>query len=707
MDRIRYPSPPPTITIKGSPPRETTAMAPARFAIPLLIAISISARGQVVPTDAAGDPLPPGAVARIGTLRFLPRGFLHQVFFTSDGSTVIGRGGDNVIDFWDAETGKPVGEFRDPDLMNFWIDQSPDGKFLALYGHDRRGLPAPDTALRLYDLASRKVLWTSVDDEIYVPGNFRVRFSPDGKKLITGSANDVRVWDAATGKELVRHKARIEYPGFAFSADGKTLAFGDGNTGMSVWAWESTDPPRQLPLGVRSYFNALAFSADGKTIYASSSAPVAMAYDIATGKYLGGVDESLARWRAVSPDGKTLAIADFDKAKQQGSVVLREVGKDKEIGRLPSGPHMIGSACWSKDGRRLAGATAYRAWVWDVKTGKAFGPDVPRHEGLLTSLALASDGRLLTASEDGTVRAWDSTTGKQLLTLTPAKRPWAGVVLSPDGDLLAGSNEPNAVRVWDAKTGREVYKLAWGTGRTGGVLKVRFTADGQTLLTYGHDFYLRAFDTLTGKLKVERKFRPAVFGPETDDERVQFQNFYLSDHVVDLTPDGGTLVIGAGKDVSVYAADTGKERFKFEGDPRHVTTVVLSPDGKRLAVSGYGPAPTPAAAVAMMGRVTPVQVTVWDLEKAQRLAQVPVPAGVSGWPVVAFSPDGKQLVTGSGDEVLRFWDAGTGRPVGQIELPRPATRVAFGGDKRLAVGFTDPTVVVYDLAKAMQPAKKE
>src|SRR5688572_490974 len=233
-------------------------MSPSRLAALLLAVLPVAGRGQAVPTDLAGDPLPPGAVARIGSVRFLPRPYLQQVFFTPDGSAVIGRGGDNVIDFWDAGTGKPVGELRDPDLMNFWIDQSPDGKLLALYGHDRRGLPAPDSALRLYDLATRKVLWTSVDDEIYVSGNFRVHFSPDGKKLITGSALDLRVWDASTGKELVRHKVRVGSAGLAFSPDGRTVAFQTENTGLAVWAWEGADPPRTLPTDVRSYFSGLA-----------------------------------------------------------------------------------------------------------------------------------------------------------------------------------------------------------------------------------------------------------------------------------------------------------------------------------------------------------------------------------------------------------------------------------------------------------------
>src|SRR5262245_49503608 len=170
-------------------------MSPSRIAVALFVVslVPASARAQAVPTDAAGDPLPPGAVARIGTVRFLPRPYLQQVFFTADGKTVLGRGGGDVIDFWAAETGKPVGELRDSDLMNVWADQSPDGKLLALYGHDRRGRPAPDTTLRLYDLATRKRLWESTDDQVYRPGNHRILFSRDGMKLITGDGLDVRV----------------------------------------------------------------------------------------------------------------------------------------------------------------------------------------------------------------------------------------------------------------------------------------------------------------------------------------------------------------------------------------------------------------------------------------------------------------------------------------------------------------------------------
>ena len=682
-------------------------MSPSRLAALLLAVLPAAVWGQAVPTDLAGDPLPPGAVARIGSVRLLPRPYLQQVFFTPDGSAVIGRGGDNVIDFWDAGTGRPIGELRDPDLMNFWVDLSPDGKRLALYGHDRRGQPAPDTTLRLYDLATRKVLWESVIDDVYHFGYHRVVFSRDGKKLIAGSAVDVRVWDAASGKELARQNVRLGHTGLVLSPDGKTVAFGEGNAGLYLWDWESGGPPRKVPLVSRPYFHYLAFSPDGKTVYASDGQGQAHGYDVATGAPTGQADESVVRWRRVSPDGKTVAVADHDRAKNQGSVVLREAASGKEVGRLSSGSLVISDGRWSPDGTRIAGTTAYRAWVWDVKTGKALGSDVPAHTAALHSLAFASDGRLVTSGQDATVRTWDSATGRERLRFNVDHPMGMDMTLSPDGDLVAGSPEPNAVRVWEAKTGREVFKLAWGTGRYGGVFRVRFAADGQTLLTYGHDFRLRVFDTLTGKLKSERKIRPAALGPETDDDERQAWEFKMTHRTVDVSADGGTLVIGTGKEVAVYATDTGKERFKFEADPRHVDTLVLSPDGKRLATAGYGPPPPPALAAAMIGRNTPFHVVTWDLARTGPLARPPVPASAGSYRLVAFTPDGKRLVTGSGDDLLRFWDAATGAAVGVIELPRPASRVAFGGDRRLAVGFADPTVLVYELAAALKPAPKE
>jgi WD40 repeat protein len=156
-------------------------------------------------TDIAGDPLPDGAISRIGTIRYRVRGWHQQVFFSADGDTVIAKGEESVLKLFDVETGKILAEIKVHDLTNWSADLSPDGKFLAVFGADRRGKPAPDTTFRLYDPKTRKPVWEKVDSEASPKGQPQVQFTGDGKRLVTLS-QDVRVWDAKSGDELIRQK---------------------------------------------------------------------------------------------------------------------------------------------------------------------------------------------------------------------------------------------------------------------------------------------------------------------------------------------------------------------------------------------------------------------------------------------------------------------------------------------------------------------
>jgi WD40 repeat protein len=134
----------------------------------------------------------------------------------------------------------------------------------------------------------------------------------------------------------------------------------------------------------------------------------------------------------------------------------------------------------------------------------------------------------------------------------------------------------------------------------------------------------------------------------------------------------------------VWDAKTGKEVFKLQW--------TLNRTGSRV------------------GMIVPPRthyfVGVWDLTQARRLARIRI-QGTSFYNVLAFTPDGKRLVTGSGDERLQFWDPATGDPVGEIEVPRVVRRVTFTPDgKLMAVTFFDPTILVYVVEKAMKPAKE-
>src|SRR5262249_51295195 len=135
-------------------------------------------------TDAFGEPLPAGAVARFGTFRLRNR--IDWVVFSPDGKT-LAADGTSGIRLWDAATGKPLPQFRDhPDPLRH-VAFSPDGKTVASWGKDR--------TIRLWDLVTGKALGQlgGRQDQEEV-----LAFAPDGKILVSES------WDPADTNHTLR-----------------------------------------------------------------------------------------------------------------------------------------------------------------------------------------------------------------------------------------------------------------------------------------------------------------------------------------------------------------------------------------------------------------------------------------------------------------------------------------------------------------------
>src|SRR2546422_11456240 len=80
-------------------------------------------------TDLYGDPLPPGAVARLGSLRLRHYG-LNDLVFSADGKTLVSTGADRVVRFWDVGTGKAVRVTKLQRTPGQNVSLSPDGKLL-------------------------------------------------------------------------------------------------------------------------------------------------------------------------------------------------------------------------------------------------------------------------------------------------------------------------------------------------------------------------------------------------------------------------------------------------------------------------------------------------------------------------------------------------------------------------------------------------
>jgi cytochrome c len=266
---------------------------------------------------------------------------------------------------------------------------------------------------------------------------------------------------------------------------------------------------------------------------------------------------------------------------------------------------------------------------WSLERNSAI--DVLRfHDGGVNAVALLPDGGAATSGEDGRIALWPPGGAAPRAVLQGHTAPVVALAVSRDGTMLASASWDHTARLWrlaDAETGGTPRVLE---GHAQNVNGVAFAPDGRTVVTAGYDATLRIWSSESSASAPIIVTLPAPL------------------NAVAVAPDGE--IVTAGADGKVYfVSPAGEPRGEIEAAQAPVIALALSPDGKRVAAAGI------RGSVAIIDRA------------ARRIERTLVGPGLPVWSV-AFFPDGRTLLTGGTDRMIRRWDAVTGEPVGAVAL---------------------------------------
>jgi WD40 repeat protein len=614
--------------------------------------------------DAHGDPLPAGAVARFGTVRF--------------------RVGSDQV--------------RRAHAL------SPDGKYLAVEDHDGIRLWDTDTGR-----VARRLPWRTSQGQ---SPKFGLRFSPDGKRLARLAGRVVAVWDLTTGKELfdIDYKVEGEFKAIAF-VPGKDQLYVTADQRPQAWTLDA----RTGRVLRTTEFEGKHWALEPAGSFVLDHVSTAwILFDPNTGKekvrFLSGYDRGQSF--VLAADGNRAWIADADGLLHQFNAATgdRVVVTGPAPGWRPgAGPV---TAALGPDGGVLywanGGGAVYR---YDVKGDRWLDPIPDVRRGTL--LTHPDGKRLLVIGQDGVLRRYDVATRKEL----PGSDGFEGRVVaypSPDGKRVAvvSGEEPARLDVFD-RAGR----FRWADRPPAFGHFPLWSPDGRRLAVV-EERVIRLLDSESGKgVRVLGRpvgiaaFRgPAAFAAGSD-RLVATLNWGMGGVTFDTStgdqvslwnpgvagasgwsPDGRTLLYASEEGIRLFDAAVGQFR----------TLWIDRPDGDEHNLAG-SPGFTPDGSY----------LFTWELERpreawrprgialvlrdprtgAQRAVHE---LGLSPGFQWAVSPDGLWLAIGTASGKVDLIDVATGHGLGRWEGHRDGiTSVHFVGPGKVLTASADLTALVW------------
>jgi RNA polymerase sigma factor (sigma-70 family) len=620
--------------------------------------------------DLLGDPLPPGAIMRLGALRYrnLYPSFHERDKTLPDQKTLLTTGQQDIR--WvDTVTGRV-------------IDAWPLPKDHRVYGFScdcQMTLLGIGEALSLWHLGIRKKLH-DLEYKGRLTSQDWATFSPDGKTVAAtiGGANLKHglagVWDTASGRKLWE-SSPLDSPRWlrviGFLPNSQTLVLADGNNEIVLRDRASGRVQRAFATMPFNETRQLGLSPDGKAVVFGTSGTSVRAWDIATGKELPalGGHTGQAYTFAFSADSKTVVtgggdpfalVRDWPNGKLRRRIDIKPGRGISRVGVSPDGQRLV-CEYWGEC------ALAF----FDLRTGKELPSPQEAHRGIVYGVALAPDGKVISAGIDNTIRVWDLKSGRNVRVIQTNHPLGAQTMsISPDGCVVATADANHGIiALHELNTGRLVRTIS---SQVETIYHVEFAPEGHVLASSGLSRrsasqparrYMIVWDSDAGT--EVRRWEDATPGR-------------LGSHDWAISPDGQFFAQEEGNHVKTMETSTGRE---WRTLPKQANCLAFSPDGRTLASRDDK------------------GISLWELASGQERCRIDADFAVS-WKALCFSPNGHWLASAAKNGQISVWDACKGQLV-QSFAGHEATVVSlvFTRDSRVLISASfDTTLLAWDTA---------
>jgi WD40 repeat protein len=520
-------------------------------------------------------------------------------------------------------------------------------------------------------------------------------YSPAGDKILYASGRTARLCNLSCDTTFIEFRGHSgEIHSVVFSPDGKKILTGSSDSTVRLWDMYGTSL-KTIPVNAK--INAVAISPDGNTFLTGSNDSTAAIWNL-KGEKLHVFKDHKAEVSSVafSPDGKSIITASWDR-----TVRLYDL-KWNLIREFKGHSGMIQTAIFSPDGKMiLTGSRDNTARLWNVMNGATIEV-FDGHLSDVSKVAFSPDGTtILTGSRDRTVRLWDLS-GNELQDYKGHTGHVTSVNFSPDGKSFITASDDHTVRLWVLK-GKAESKMFGHTGTISSVAfsptKPKDTIAGKTFLTGSYDSTARLWNQDGEMIKtfnINSKINSVAFSPDgnailigSDDHMAGLWNNDKKNLVlfrghsgrvtsVAFSNDGKYILTGSADSTARLWETNGNLMKVFSGHTGKVLSVCFSPDGKKILTGSDDST-----------------ARLWDLN-GKHLQKFNGHTDLIN--SVAFSPTGDMVLTGSNDGTSRLWTINTNNYIlfgGHVD---DVLCVAFSYDgKSIVSGSRDNTVRLWDL----------